>query len=58
MIHFYKTINGKLTALEQAEAGCWVSVYEPTQDEIAMLTEKFGLDVGFVRERTGRCSFI
>lgn len=49
MMHFYKTVDGALTALDQAEAGCWVSVYEPTADEIRMLTEDFGLDTGFVR---------
>ena len=49
MIHFYKTINGKLTALEAAEPGCWISVYEPTADEIKSLTADYGLDVGFVR---------
>ena len=49
MMHFFKTINGKLCTLEQAEPGCWVSVYEPTQEEIAALTTEYGLDVGFVR---------
>lgn len=49
MIHFYKTINGKLTALEAAEPGCWISVYEPTANEIKSLTADYGLDVGFVR---------
>lgn len=49
MMHFYKTVEGQLTALETAEPGCWVSVYEPTQEEIRALTEDYGLDVGFVR---------
>ena len=49
MMHFFKTTDGKLCRLEHAEPGCWVSVYEPTQDEIAMLTGEFGLDEGFVR---------
>ena len=49
MIHYYKTVNGRLTVMEQAEPGCWVSVYEPTPEEITMLTDGFGLDVGFVR---------
>ncbi len=49
MIHFYKTIDGKLRALEKAEPGCWISVYQPTTEEIESLTNDFGLDVGFVR---------
>lgn len=49
MIHIYKTIDGKLRQVEEAEPGCWISVYEPTQDEIRILTEDYGLDTGFVR---------
>ena len=49
MIHIYKTIDGKLRQLEKAESGCWISCYEPTQDEIQILTQEFGLDTGFVR---------
>ena len=49
MIHIYKTIDGKLCQLEKAEPGCWISCYEPTQDEIQTLTQEFGLDTGFVR---------
>lgn len=49
MIHIYKTIDGKLRQVDEAEPGCWISVYEPTQDEIRILTEDYGLDTGFVR---------
>lgn len=49
MMHIYKTIDGKLCQLEKAEPGCWISCYEPTQDEIQILTDEFGLDTGFVR---------
>ncbi|MBQ6039446.1 MAG: magnesium transporter CorA family protein [Oscillospiraceae bacterium] len=49
MIHIYKTVDGKIRQMEQAEPGCWVSCYEPTPDEIRSLTEDFGLDTGFVR---------
>lgn len=49
MMHFYQTIDGVLRMTDRPEAGSWVSVYEPTQDEIRMLTEDFGLDTGFVR---------
>ena len=49
MMHIYKSVDGKLKLTDTAEPGCWISVYEPTQDEIQILTEEFGLDTGFVR---------
>lgn len=49
MINIYKTVNGSLRQLEKPEAGCWISVYEPTQEEFHRLTEEYGLDAGFVR---------
>ena len=49
MMHFYKTADGRLCQIGQAEPGCWVSVYEPTPEELRALTEDYGLDVGFVR---------
>lgn len=49
MISFYKTINGVLTKLEAAESGCWISVMEPSQQEVATLIEQYGLDRDFVR---------
>ena len=49
MMHFYKSENGILRQTEQPDPGCWVSVYEPTQEEIERLTGEFGLDTGFVR---------
>lgn len=49
MMHIYKTVEGKLRQVEAAEPGCWISVYEPTREELQILTEEFGLDTGFVR---------
>lgn len=49
MMHFFKTVDGTLQPIRQKEPGCWVSVYEPTQEEFHTLTVDFGLDVGFVR---------
>ncbi len=49
MIHFYKTINNAVTAIDNIESGCWVSVVEPDEDEIKLLIDEFGLDSGFVR---------
>lgn len=49
MIYFYKTIEGRLRQLEQAQAGCWVSAVSPTEEEVAYLVETLGADQEFVR---------
>ena len=49
MINFYKTINNALIEIDKIEPGCWVSVIEPTQDEVKMLIENYKLDSGFIK---------
>lgn len=49
MIEYYKTVNGKLREIKQMEAGCWVSVVDPTAKEMQMLIENYGLDSGFIK---------
>lgn len=49
MINFYKTVGNTVCKSEELVSGCWVSVVEPTEDEIRRLIEEFGLDSGFVR---------
>ncbi len=49
MINFYTSENGMLTKCDQPVAGCWVSVVEPTPQEIKELIEDYGLDSGFVK---------
>ncbi len=49
MINYYKTENGRLDQIDVAENGCWVSVIDPTPQEIKMLIDDFGLDSGFVK---------
>ncbi len=49
MINFYKTINNALIEIDKMEHGCWISVVEPTQDEVKMLIEDYKLDSGFVK---------
>ena len=49
MINYYKTENGRLDQIDEAENGCWVSVIDPTPQEIKMLIDDFGLDSGFVK---------
>ncbi|MBO5226911.1 MAG: magnesium transporter CorA family protein [Ruminococcus sp.] len=49
MIEYYKTENGRLKELDRMEAGCWVSVVDPTAKEMKMLIEDYGLDSGFLK---------
>lgn len=49
MINYYCSDNGRLDQIDALENGCWVSVIDPTPQEIKMLIDDFGLDSGFVK---------
>lgn len=49
MINFYKTTDGKFSEISAPVEGCWVKVINPNEEEIRMLTEQMGVDVGFIK---------
>ncbi|MDD6279318.1 MAG: magnesium transporter CorA family protein [Ruminococcus sp.] len=49
MITFYNSEHGLLSATETLSTGCWISVVDPTPQEIKDLIEVYGLDSGFVK---------
>lgn len=49
MINFYTSANGVLTPCDELSAGCWISVVNPTPQEVNELIEVYGLDSGFVK---------
>ena len=49
MITFYTSDNGMITPTDKLAPGCWISVVDPTTQEIKELIEGYGLDSGFVR---------
>lgn len=49
MITYYKTCSNALTITDEPQIGSWISVVEPTQEEIEKLIDEFGLDTGFVK---------
>lgn len=49
MIHFYQTQDNCVRELSAPAPGCWISVVDPTAQEIQQLIETYGLDSGFVR---------
>ena len=48
MIQYYKTVEGVLTHIDSVEKDCWVSVENPTAQEITFLNETLGVDAGFI----------
>lgn len=49
MIKFYKTFEQKITEINEPVAGCWISVVDPSPQEIKELIDDYGLDSGFVK---------
>jgi magnesium transporter len=52
MIKFYTWENGSITNIEKPETGCWISVVEPSPQEIKDLIDVYQLDSGFVKSAT------
>lgn len=49
MIHFYQTQDNCVREIKEPAPGCWISVIDPTAQEVQTLIEDYGLDSGFVR---------
>lgn len=49
MINFYKTVDNVVVKLDEPTQGCWISVVEPTDEEIRILIDVYKLDSGFVK---------
>lgn len=49
MIHFYQTQENCVREMQEPAPGCWISVIDPTAQEVQTLIETYGLDSGFVR---------
>lgn len=49
MISYYISKNGTIEKTLKACEGCWISVVDPTEAEIKMLIDDYGLDSGFVK---------
>ena len=49
MVKYYKSIEGRLCEIENAESGAWISVINPTETEISDLEEDMGIDRDYIR---------
>lgn len=49
MISYYRSVEGRLCEIEQAEPGCWISMVNPTETEISTIEEDMGVDRDYIR---------
>ena len=49
MIRYYKTINGRIRAVDEQEPGCWIDVINPDEKDINGLIQDFALEPDFLR---------
>ncbi len=49
MLDIFKTIDETLFTLEEIEDGAWISMVDPTSEEIAFIEEKLSVDRDFLR---------
>jgi len=49
MVNYYKTVEGRITPLPAAEAGAWIDMIAPTDDEIRHVSAEFGVETDYLR---------
>ena len=49
MLSIHKTINGKMTKLDQVEDGCWVNLTYPSEDELNTVAATLNVEPTFLR---------
>lgn len=49
MVNYYRTIEGKITEIENIEAGCWISLTGPTETEISDIEEDLNIERDYIR---------
>lgn len=49
MVSFYKTINGRISKIDNYEPGCWINCIEPEEDEVNRLITDFNIEPDFFR---------
>ena len=49
MIRIFKTEDGAIHQIDEAEAGCWIALTNPTATEILEIAERYEIDPDHVR---------
>ena len=49
MVEFFKTIDGRITEINEFSEGCWVNMVHPSSDELAQIAQAAEVEEEFVR---------
>ena len=49
MISYYKTINGRISKIDNYEEGCWINCTAPSENEVSFLISEFNIEPEFIR---------
>lgn len=49
MINYLKTVDGKMTLLDEPEIGCWINCVAPKDEDLDLLISKFNVNPDFLR---------
>lgn len=49
MVNYYRSIEGKITEIGNIEAGCWISLTDPTETEISDIEEDLHIERDYIR---------
>lgn len=49
LVKYYKNVDGKVCEIETPNAGCWISLTNPTETEISDLEEDLHIDRDYIR---------
>ena len=45
MVRIFKTIDGSIHQIQEAQDGCWIALTNPTATEIFEISEQFEIEV-------------
>ena len=49
MVRIFKTIDGSIHQIQEAQDGCWIALTNPTATEIFEISEQFEIEVDDLR---------
>lgn len=49
MIRYFRTIDGNIQQIEDAQEGCWVAMTNPSASEVFAIANKYGIEVDHLR---------
>lgn len=49
MIRYFRTIDGSIHQIEEAQEGCWIAMTNPSAAEIFAIANKYGIEVDHLR---------